>query len=194
MLILILLPSGICCYSNFGFTSVLFAERPASSSRTSRTQTAPIQKPLYICARAEPKPTDLARGWVSWLMFCAPAICPPCVWIRARPRPHISAHCENTFLSVDKRHSEMMSSLFKDCGLWVLTVFPVKVCLWSLRCIRSQQGFILLSYLGVSKNIYARLCHYLLIVRLNILWFSSVDWKFGSEVGERFSFALHILL
>lgn len=121
ILILILLPtrsraSGICHYSNFGFINVLFADRPTSSRQTGRTQTFPIQKLLYIYACAEPKPINLAR--VSWLRLHVAWICPPCVWIRAGPRPPSSTRCENTFLSVDKRTSEMMSSLFKDRGLF----------------------------------------------------------------------------
>lgn len=146
MLILILLPSGsrasvICHYSNFGFTSVLFADGPTSSRRTGRTQTAPSQKPLCIYACAEPKPINLARGWVSCLRLRAAWICPPCIWIRAGPRPPSPARCENTFLSVDKRSSEMMSNLFKECGLWTLTVFPVSIYVFEAYVALGATGF-----------------------------------------------------
>lgn len=67
-------------------------------------------------AHTEPKPMNVARGWAPWLMLGAAWMFPPCVWIRAGPHPPSSAHCENTFLSVNKRCSKTGSRLCKGWG------------------------------------------------------------------------------
>lgn len=146
------------------------------------------KKPLCIYACAEPEPINLARGWVSWLRLCAAWICPPCIWIRAGPRPPSSACCKNTFLSVDKRCSKMTSGCFKGCDLWTHI---------------SSEVLSLNVALGVNKILFFKLLRcfpkiftqdYLLIMRFNILWLSSVDRRFAAEVGKHFSFARHVLL
>lgn len=65
--------------------------------------------------------------------------------------------------------------IFSECGLWTLFVFPAKGLSLKLTLRWESIGFRFLSYLGGSKNIYPRLCRCLLMMRLNILRFSSVD-------------------
>lgn len=160
--------------SNLGVTRVLFAEWPLPDGAVGHRQ---LQS-KSPSAHTEPKPMNIARGWISWLLLGAAWMFPPCVWIRAGPHPPSSTHCENTFGSVNKRCSKTVSRFSKG---WVFRPLSKLALHWE------STKFHNLNYLGVSKGIYPRLCQYLLAVRLNIPCFASED-------GKHFSFALHVLL
>lgn len=178
VLTLILLPASrgsvICRDSNLGVTRVLFADRLTPSRRSSRTQTAPVQKPLCThWTQAKERSKRLSFLAHVWSCLDVPTLCLDQSWSTS---PQLCPLWKHIF--VDKRCSETVSRLSKGWGFRPLS---------ELTSHWESTKFHFLSYLGVSKCIYPRLCQYLLTVRLNIPWFAPED-------GKRFSFALRILL